>query len=78
MDRSPYKVSLVKMSNYTEAIEMNFEGRMFMAPRIYEEVIDYSLGPDWKMYPPTRERVAAHNAIIEIGDLYEKESEGQT
>lgn len=78
MDRSPYKVSLVRMSNYTEAIEIDFEGRKFMAPRNYEEVIDYSLGPDWKMYPPTRERVAAHNAIIEIGDLYEKESEGQT
>ncbi|MDO4304345.1 MAG: LicD family protein, partial [Bacillota bacterium] len=75
MDRNPYKVPLVRMSNYTDVIEVDFEGRKFMAPRNYEQVLDYCFGHDWRMYPSTRGRLPLHNAIMEIGNLYEEESE---
>lgn len=77
MDRNPYKTPLVRMSNYTEVTELDFEGRKFWAPRDYEKVLDYCFGHDWKMYPTTRGRRPVHNAMMEIGDLYEKESEGE-
>lgn len=76
MDRNPYKVPLVRMSNYTDSIDIDFEGRKFLAPREYEEVLNYCFGHDWKMYPSTIGRMPAHNAVMEIGDLYKKESEG--
>lgn len=76
MDRNPYKVPLVRMSNYTDPIEVEFEGRKFLAPGDYEQVLDYCFGKDWRMYPSTRGRMPAHNAIMDIGTLYEKESEG--
>lgn len=76
MDRNPYKTPLVKMVNYTDPIEVTFEGRKFLAPRDYEKVLDYCFGNDWKMYPTTKGRQPVHNAVMEIGDLYEKESEG--
>lgn len=75
MDRNPYKVSLVKMSNYTDAIELEFEGYKFLAPRNYEEVLTYCFGEDWKMYPSVRGRMPSHNANVEIGNLYKIESE---
>ena len=77
MDRNPYKVPLVRMSNYTDCMEIEFEGGKFLAPRDYESVLDYCFGHDWSMYPSTRGRIPAHNAIMEIGDLYLKESEGE-
>lgn len=77
MDRNPYKVPLVKVSNYTDTIDVAFEGYRFMAPKNYEEVLEYCFGKDWRMYPSTRGRIPAHNAIMEIGDLYLKESEGK-
>lgn len=76
MDRNPYKTPLVKVVNYTDAIEVEFEGYKFMAPGNYEQVLDYCFGHDWKMYPSVRGRMPAHSAIMEIGDLYKKESEG--
>lgn len=77
MDRNPYKVPLVRMSNYTRTVEIDFEGRKFMAPEDYEEVLDYCFGHDWSKYPTTGGRKPAHKAIMEIGDLYKKESEGR-
>ena len=77
MDRNPYKVPLVRMSNYTDTIDMDFNGKKFMAPRDYEAVLDYCFGHDWKKYPTTGGRKPSHKAIMEIGDLYKKESEGQ-
>lgn len=77
MDRNPYKTPLVKMSNYTKRIEVDFEGKKFMAPEEYEKVLDYCFGHDWKLYPAARGRQSTHNAMMEIGNLYEKESEGQ-
>ena len=77
MDRNPYKVPLVRASNYIETIDVEFEGYRFMAPQNYEEVLEYCFGKDWRMYPSTRGRIPAHNAIMEIGDLYLKESEGK-
>lgn len=76
MDRNPYKTPLVKMSNYTDAIDIEFEGNMFKAPREYEKVLEYCFGHDWMMYPSNRGRIASHNAIMEINDLYLTESEG--
>lgn len=73
MDRNPYKVALVDMDNYNNTIEMEFEGRSFLAPANYEAVLYYCFGVDWKMYPPIRSRKAAHNAIIEMNDLYQYE-----
>ena len=75
MDRNPYKTALVRMSNYDDTVELEFEGKTFMAPRNYEEVLEYCFGVDWRMYPSTRGRVTMHNAIIELGDLYKNESE---
>lgn len=75
MDRNPYKTALVRMSNYNDTVELEFEGKTFMAPRNYEEVLDYCFGADWRMYPSTRGRVTMHNAIIELGDLYKNEGE---
>ena len=72
MDRNPYKVPLVKMSNYTDVIEVEFEGRRFYAPREYEAVLDYCFGRDWDKYPSTTGRLPLHNAIMEIGDLYQE------
>lgn len=77
MDRNPYKTPLVKMVNYTDPIEVDFEGRKFFAAKDYKKVLDYCFGRDWKMYPTTRGRHPAHHAVMEIGDLYEKESEGE-
>lgn len=76
MDRNPYKVPLVEMQNYTDVIELEFEGRKFLAPRNYKAVLDYCFGVDWQLYPTVGGRVPAHNAIMDIGDLYQKESEG--
>ena len=75
MDRNPYNKALVLLSNYNDTIELEFEGKNFLAPRNYEEVLDYCFGADWRMYPSTRGRVTMHNAIIELGDLYKNESE---
>lgn len=66
MDRNPYKTPLVRMVNYTDPIEVDFEGRKFFAARDYEKVLDYCFGHDWKMYPTTRGRHPAHNAMMEI------------
>ncbi len=77
MDRNPYKTPLVRMVNYTDPIEVDFEGRKFFAARDYEKVLDYCFGHDWKMYPTTKGRQPVHNAMMEIGDLYQKESEGK-
>lgn len=76
MDRNPYKVPLVRVENYTETIDIEFEGHKFMTSSHYEDVLDYCFGHDWRMYPSTRGRMPAHNAIMDIGDLYLKESEG--
>lgn len=57
MDRNPYKTPLVKMVNYTDPIEVDFEGKKFFAARDYEKVLDYCFGRDWKMYPTTREDI---------------------
>lgn len=76
MDRNPYKVDLVKASNFTDAIEMEFEGISVMVPPNYAAVLDYALGEDWRLYPSVRNRMPAHNAIMEIGDLYLDESQG--
>ncbi|MCM1120364.1 MAG: LicD family protein [bacterium] len=76
-DRNPYKTPLVRMSNYVDTVELSFEGHTFMAPRDYENVLDYCFGNDWRKYPSTRGRRPAHNAITEIGDLYKEESEGR-
>lgn len=78
MDRNPYKVPLVRASNYVDTIDMEFEGYKFMAPRNYEEILDYCFGKDWRKYPSLRGRVASHKAIMEIGDLYLNESEGKS
>ena len=77
MDRDPYKTPLVRMSNYTDTIDIEFEGNFFKAPRDYEKVLDYCFGHDFMMYPSNRGRIASHNAIMDIGDLYLKESEGK-
>ena len=76
MDRNPYKTPLVKMTNYTDAIEVEFEGHKFMAAKNYKQVLNYCFGEDWSMYPSTSERVTLHNAIMQIGELYKAESEG--
>ncbi len=78
MDRNPYKVALVDMDNYNNAIEMEFEGRSFLAPPNYEAVLYYCFGVDWKMYPPVTARKAAHNAIIEMNDLYQYDEDDVT
>ena len=77
MKRNAYKVPLVRVSNYTDTTDIEFEGYKFMAPRDYEPVLEYSFGKDWRMYPTVRGRLPSHNAIMEIGDLYEKESRGE-
>ncbi len=73
MDRNPYNVALVEMCNYDFPIELEFEGRMFLAPKNYEAVLNYCFGLDWRRYPSPEERVSLHNAVIEIGNLYEFE-----
>lgn len=75
MDRNPYKTALVRMSNYTDSIDIEFEGNLFKAPRDYEKVLDYCFGHDFMMYPSNRGRIASHNAMMNIGDLYLEESE---
>lgn len=75
MDRNPYKVPLVNMENYNDSIDIEFEGKMFKAPKHYEKVLNYCFGGDWRLYPSTRERMPLHNAIMDIGDLYKIEKE---
>ena len=77
MDRNPYKVPLVRVSNYTDTIDLEFEGYKFMAPKNYKEILNYCFGEDWNKYPNLRERLASHKAIMEIGDLYLNESVGK-
>lgn len=76
MDRNPYKTPLVKMSNYTDTVDIEFEGGLFKAPRDYEKVLDYCFGHDYMMYPSHRGRIASHNAIMQINELYFEESQG--
>lgn len=76
MDRNPYKTPLVKMSNYTDTVDIEFEGGLFKAPRDYEKVLDYCFGHDYMMYPSHRGRIASHNAIMQINKLFFEESQG--
>ncbi len=69
MDRSPYKTPLVRMENYTDPVELKFEGRLFFAPRNYVEVLDYCFGADWSLYPVTESRIPAHNVIMDLENL---------
>lgn len=71
MDRNPYNVALVHKDNYKDMVELEFEGSKFYAPKNYVEVLNYCFGKDWNDYPSTNRRVPAHNAIIDIGNLYE-------
>lgn len=71
MDRNPYKVPLVKMENYIDSIEIEFEGNYYKAPKNYREVLNYCFGKDWELYPTMRDRMPAHDAIMDIGNLYE-------
>lgn len=70
MDRNPYNVALVKEENYSEAIELDFEGHKFLAPQNYKEVLDYCFGKDWCYYPIVNQRKPQHNAIIDLGNIY--------
>ncbi len=78
MDRNPYNVALCDEENYNHTIEMEFEGRRFIAPRNYEAVLEYCFGEDWRMYPLVGSRAALHQAVLELGDLYKYESEENT
>lgn len=77
MDRNPYNVALVEADNFNHTVELDFEGRKYYAPENYEKVLDYCFGLDWRLYPGTESRTALHQAMVEIGDLYDFESEGK-
>lgn len=76
IDRSPYNVDLVRKDNFTDAVELEFEGRQFYAPAYYEGTLEFCFSSDWRLYPNTDERIPTHDAIIEIANLYDyKENE---
>lgn len=70
VDRSPYNVDLVRKDNFDDAIEVDFEGRKFYAPKHTEGSLEYCFSPDWKLYPNVSGRTPTHDVIMEIGDLY--------
>lgn len=69
-DRSPYNVDLVRKDNFDEAIEVEFEGHKFYAPKYYEGTLEFCFSSDWKLYPNIGARIPHHDAMMEIGDLY--------
>lgn len=73
IDRSPYNVDLVRKDNFDEAIELEFEGRKFYAPKHAEGSLEFCFSPDWKLYPNVSGRVPTHDVIMDIGDLYSYE-----
>lgn len=70
IDRSPYNVDLVRKDNFDEAVEMDFEGHKFYAPKHAEGSLEFCFSPDWKLYPNVAGRKPTHDVVIEIGDLY--------
>lgn len=68
--RSPYNVDLVKRDNFTEAIEVCFEGQYFYAPKRSIGTMEYCFTDDWSIYPILKERMPHHIANMIIGDLY--------
>lgn len=71
MDRNPYNVPLVQEGNYNDTIELEFEGHKFLAPRNYKGVLQYCFGTDWRLYSGANSRTPSHEAVIDIGKLYE-------
>lgn len=69
-DRSPYNVDLVRKDNFDEAIELEFEGFKFYAPKYADGTLEYCFTSDWKLYPDVKARKPHHSALIDIGDLY--------
>lgn len=71
VDRSPYNVDLVRKDNYDNAIEVEFEKHMFYAPAHYEGTLEFCFSKDWRLYPMVKDRVPTHDAMIDIGNLYQ-------
>lgn len=57
--RSPYNNVFTSKSTYEELIEVEFEGYKFMAPKKYNEVLEYCYG-DYMRYPQIQARAAKH------------------
>ena len=46
-----------------ETIDVEFEGRKYMAPKCYDELLTFEYG-DWRKLPPEEDRVGTHSNII--------------
>ena len=71
LDRSPYNIGFVKRECFDEAIEIEFEGYKFYAPKNINEVLNYCYGKDYMQYLPIDKRVPKNDALIDIGNLYD-------
>ena len=69
-DRSPYNVDLVRKDNFDEAIELEFEGMKFWAPKHYDGTLEFCFSSDWNLYPSVSGRLPHHDAIMDLGGLY--------
>jgi lipopolysaccharide cholinephosphotransferase len=68
--RSPYHVYYLTPECFDDPIELEFEGHNFLAPRNYDEALSYCFGKDYMMYPPMKNRIPQHYAIIDLGNLF--------
>lgn len=74
MERSPFDVDLLRMDNFDEALEMDFEGLRVLAPKHYVESMEFCFSKDWELYPDIGMRKMHHNVLVDIGDLYSYEN----
>lgn len=62
-----------KRDEFYNVVEIEFEGKMFLAPRNYEEVLNKNFG-DYMSLPPLEDRIP-HHGLIEVSSNAKSETE---
>lgn len=69
--RNPYRQGSNLRKYFEDLIEIEFEGRMFWAPKDYDELLRYAYTDDYLMFPQVNHQINQHlPAHLEIGDLH--------
>ena len=58
--RNPFKKGMNQKRYFEDVIDIEFEGHKFMAPRDYEELLDYCYSKDWRKYPNVKAQINHH------------------
>ena len=74
--RNPFRGGSGLRKYFEDLIEVEFEGKMFFAPREYDELLRYAYSDDYMMLPQSSMQINHHlPAHLELGDLH-KDIEG--